>query len=73
MDVDDDPGGQRDGVALRRVQGEAQLASSRTIGDAEMLSAVSRADTRPPRTRLKSFSKPIGSELLSARSPVSPW
>ena len=30
--------------------------SSRTIGEAEMLSAVSRAVTIPPRTREKSFS-----------------
>ena len=30
--------------------------SSRTIGEAEMFSAVSRADTSPPRMREKSFS-----------------
>jgi hypothetical protein len=30
--------------------------SSRTIGLAEMLRAVSRAETRPPRSRAKSFS-----------------
>ena len=30
--------------------------SSRTIGEAEMFSAVSRAETSPPRIREKSFS-----------------
>jgi len=56
VDVDDDPGGQRERVALGRVEREAQLSQLRTIGDAEMFSAVSRAETRPPRMREKSFS-----------------
>ncbi len=37
-----------------------------------MLSAVSRAETSPPRRRLNSFSYSIGCESLSGRSPVSP-
>jgi hypothetical protein len=61
VDVDDDPGREGDRVALRRVEREAQLPISFTIGDAEMFSAVSRAVTRPPRSREKIFSKRIGS------------
>ncbi len=46
--------------------------SSRTIGEAEMFIAVSRADTIPPRTRENSFSKCSGSDSLSGMRS-RPW
>jgi len=43
---------------------------SLTIGLAEMFSAVSRADTSPPRRRLKSFSYLMGSDPFRLRSSM---